>query len=207
MKKQSLFIAIVFIAFIFSRCTDSGGISNETKQAYPQLYKAVYNRSYKQIIPFTNHSSAKVRQQARRSLAQTPIDSTADFNEKVKVNPAKVSWFALSMHSLSSKQLRKLEQYWAETPEQRKGISLGLGRQGDAKTLPFLLKYLNEAANSNYEKTFALAVSRLMLAFSVEPSKQLKIIKNAFSANKPKTTLSWLYGFYRSDKDTLDQHI
>lgn len=202
MKKPIILIAVILSAVLCTRCADTNSFPDEAvKQGYPKLYEAVFNRSYEQIIPFTNHSSEIIRQQAWRSLAQTPIDSTVmgAFISKVKAGPSNVSWFALSIHKLTPKQRRGLQQYWVETPDQRSGINLVLGRQGDEKTQSFLLKHLEEATGSDYEKAFALAVGRLMLEHPVKPGVQIQIIKNAFASGQPETTLAWLYGFYRGD--------
>jgi len=112
-------------------------------EGYPKLYDAVLNRDARQILTFTSDSSLAIRQQAWRALAQTPVDSLSAFIEKVKQSRDAMAWFSLSMHKLTSAELRNLENYGLAHPDKRAGVSLVLGQQGDKESLSFLLNHID----------------------------------------------------------------
>lgn len=173
-------------------------------KTYPELYKAVYNRSSSGLRPFLNHESEAVQRQAWRALAASPVDSLDGLIREVKEADTEEAWFALGMQPLLDAQLRELEELWMQEPEKRAGPSLVLGRQGDERTLGFLLSHQQEAAGSSYEYAYALALGRLMAQYSVESDEQLSVISQAFEAADPAVTRAYLYGFYRGETQKLN---
>lgn len=172
-------------------------------QTYPDLYQAIFSRNADRILSYTSNDNEQVREQAWRALAQTPADDLPGFITNVKQESSAEAWFALSMHTLSGDQLRDLENFWTKKPQQRAGVSLVLGRQGDAQTLNFISDHLDEAVGSHYEQAVALALSRLMNRFESSPKLKAAVINRAFKSSDLQTTRSWLYGFYRGGKDSL----
>lgn len=182
--------------------------------AYPKLYKAIYQRSAAEVHPFLQHDSELIRRQAWQAMASTAIDSMAEFIERVEQSSLEEAWFALSMHPLSDEELSTLKQSWIDNPGQRRGISQVLGRQGNEKTLRFLLRQQEEASGSAYEYDYALAVGRLLTEFEVPSAARNAIIARAFEVEDESVTRAYLYGFYRgsnqnlaeSNRDSLYKH-
>ncbi|MGK7369298.1 MAG: peptidylprolyl isomerase, partial [Candidatus Halalkalibacterium sp. M3_1C_030] len=141
--------------------------------------------------------------QAWRALASTPIDSVEPYIQKALESDLIQPWFAISMQPLSTDQLRALEVHWLEKPEKRSGISLVLGKQGDEVTLDYLLDHLEDAADSDYEYDYALAVGRLMADFRADDSEQASIIERAFLSENEEIIRAYLYGYYRGDAQNL----
>jgi cyclophilin family peptidyl-prolyl cis-trans isomerase len=170
---------------------------------YPRLYEQVNSRNANGLSDFLNHESEQIRNQAWRALASTPIDSIGPYIQMALKGDTKLPWFTISMHELSTEQLRALEVHWLENPEKRRGISLVLGRQGDETTLDFLLDELQNAAGSDYEYDFALAVGRLMVDFRADNDEQARIIERAFLSEEERLIRAYLYGYYRGEVQDL----
>lgn len=171
--------------------------------AYDGLYKAIYTRNPEKLKTYLSDHSKLVSQQAWRAFASTPVDSIEPFIRLAEKSGTKAAWFGISMHPLSSSQLRGLEKEWQQHPEERAGISLVLGRQGDEHSLDFLTGHLDLASGSNYEYNFALAIGRLVDQFKLEGAEQERIIRRAFAAGDPNTTRAYLYGWYRNSGHRL----
>ena len=169
---------------------------------YPDLYEAITQRDKKLLKPFLSHQHPKVRKQAWRAFANTPIDSVDPFIELAIEQNSDASWFGISKHPITGDQLRELEQHWLEQPELRSGISRVLGQQGDEQSLAFLVDQLNKnLADSAYH--FALAVGRLVQEFDVAGDEQIQIIQKAFNTENYDVTRAYLYGWYRGDESQL----
>lgn len=204
-------IGLLVIMFIYSQFIDRSGEhqvqpirDSLVVQTYPKLYDAIYARKAQQLDPFLNHISPAVRKQAWRALASTPVDSLHPYMNRALESELQESWLALSMHEHSEDQIRLLEDYWLERADQRSGISLILGRQGDREALEFLLKYLEEASGSPYEYDFALAIGRLSVNHVLEPDLQQRVIERAFLSEDPALIRAYLYGFYRGNRQSLN---
>ncbi|NIT58363.1 MAG: hypothetical protein GWN00_19695, partial [Aliifodinibius sp.] len=169
---------------------------------YPDLYEAVSQRDIELLEPFLSHQHPKVRQQAWRAFANTPIDSVGQFIRLAKEQNSEASWFGISKHAITANKVRELEQSWVERPELRSGISRALGQQGDQQTLAFLVDQLNRNLGKSEYPT-ALAVARLVKQFDITQDQQVRIIRKAFSTENYKVTRAYLYGWYRSDEFRL----
>ena len=169
---------------------------------YPDLYEAVTQRDIELLEPFLSHQHPKVREQAWRAFANTPVDSVDQFIELAKEQNSEASWLGISKHAITENKIRELEQSWVERPELRSGISRALGQQGDQQTLSFLVDQLNENLGKSEYPT-ALAVGRLVKQFDIAQGQQVRIIQKAFSTENYKATRAYLYGWYRSDESRL----
>jgi cyclophilin family peptidyl-prolyl cis-trans isomerase len=173
-------------------------------ESYPKLYEAISERDGQQLTPFLTHEHSKVRKQAWRALASTPVNSIEQFIELASQQNTEPAWFGISQHTLSDQQLRTLEQRWINNSKMRPGISLVLGQRGDRKSLDFLLDQLD---SENVEVTYrlALAVGRLVQRFETSESEQIKIIEHSFDTENYKASLAFLYGWYRNDENELTE--
>ncbi|WP_138429127.1 peptidylprolyl isomerase [Fodinibius saliphilus] len=171
-------------------------------KAYPNLYKAIAKRDINDLEPFLSHKSPAVRAQAWRAVANTPVDSLSPLIALADSQSSGVAWFAISNHKIEESQIRSLEIRWEKNSESRPGISRVLGRQGDEKSLQFLLNRLNKPQIVNEYHT-ALAVGRLINRNNISAKQQLKVIETAFSANDPLTQRAYFYGWYRGDSSRL----
>ena len=215
--KQGLIVSIVIgllaAMFLYSQFIDKGEQAIYSKpvtdslivETYPDLYQTINDRDAKAIEEYLNHESPAIRKQAWRALASTPVDSIENYITRALESESELPWFAISMHRLSSEQIRGLEAHWLEQPDNRAGISLVLGRQGDEETLNFLLDHLDEVAGSDYEYDYALAIGRLMVDYRAENSEQSKIIERAFLADDADIIRAYLYGYYRGDAQDLSK--
>lgn len=214
--KQGLIVYVVIsllvIMFLYSQFIDEGKqekysgapiTDSLVVNDYPRLYEEINTRSAKGISDFIKHESAEVRQQAWRALASTPIDSIGPYIQPALESDLTQPWFAISMHPLSTDQLRALEVHWLEKPEKRSGISLVLGKQGDEVTLNYLLDHLEKATGSYYEYDYALAVGRLMVDYRADNREQAKVIERAFLSEDEDIIRAYLYGYYRGDAQSL----
>lgn len=174
---------------------------------YDSLYRAIDKRQADAVYPFTGDSLPEVRAQAWRALASTPVDDMAGMMQRVHEDGSPEAWFALSMHKLREWQLRQLESYWLREPDQRSGIALVLGRQGNKQSLQFLFAHLDSVKSKAGEYAHALAIGRLMLRHKASISQQLQLIRAAFEADQPAVTRAYLYGAYRSKKTVLDSGV
>src|SRR5699024_3233373 len=120
--------------------------------------------------------------------------------------------FAISNHRLNERQLRNIESNGYDGGALRTGIAQVLGRQGDRKSLGFLLSKLD--AGISVKGEYALALSRLLLRYQVNAEKQIKIIRRAFNIGDDQLKWTYIYGWYRgaktpltaAAKDTLMRH-
>ncbi len=170
--------------------------------SYPNLYQTITKRDAQQLKPFLSHEHPKLRQQAWRALANTPVDSLSSFLDLAKQQNTEHAWFGISKHSLSERQLRQLEQSWIENPAYRSGIARVLGQQGDEQSLDFLLQQLDRHELDN-EYNLALAIGRLVRNFDTSQRQQIRIIQNAFDSNNYNARRAYLYGWYRGDESRL----
>lgn len=169
---------------------------------YPDLYEAVTRRDAESLEPYLSHQHPRVRKQAWRAFANTPVDSAGSFINIIKEQNSDASWFGLSKHELAENELRELEQSWLEHDELRPGISRVLGQQGDKQTLSFLIDQLDEnLAESEYQS--ALAVGRLVQRFDITQDRQIRVIQKAFDTENYEATRAYLYGWYRGDESQL----
>ena len=169
---------------------------------YPDLYEAVTQRDIELLEPFLSHQHPKVREQAWRAFANTPVDSIDRFIPLAEEQNSDASWFGISKHAITENKLRALEQSWIKHAELRSGISRVLGQQGDEQTLSFLVDQLNkDFADSEYHT--ALAVGRLVQQFDIVQDRQIRIIQKAFDTENYDATQAYLYGWYRGDKSQL----
>ncbi len=170
--------------------------------AYPNLYQVITQRDAQELKPYFSHSSSEIRTQAWRAFANTPTDSISQFIELAAEQNTEVAWFSISKHSLSSDQLRSLEQRWQNNPDSRLGIARVMGRQGDEQSLQFLLDQL-DSSGIDQEYHLGLAVGRLIIQYDVSEDQQVRVIQNAFDAPSYNTTQAYLYGWYRGDASRL----
>lgn len=214
--KQGIIVYIVLallgIMFVYSQFFDGGrqpAYSSEPitdsliTETYPELYKAIYSREADSLDPFLTHDSLSIRKQAWRALASTPVDSIDRYMRMALEQEEKLSWFALSMHSLATEHLRTLEVFWIENPAEREGISLVMGLQGDELTLEFLLDRMEQAADSSFEYACALAIGRLMVDHNLGPADHKKVIERAFLSDRSELIRAYLYGFYRGNAQEM----
>jgi len=175
--------------------------------AYDSLYQAVYSGNAQKIWPYTKNNLPAIRKQAWSALARTPVSDSYDLEERVEAAGLPQAWFALSMHNLKTDQLRILENRWIHNPDQRAGISRVMGKQGDRRTLQFLLDHLGELQGKDPEFETALAISRLMMHHEPSLSNQLKIIRAAFQTVNPDITRAYLYGAYRKNENIFTSDV
>lgn len=169
---------------------------------YPDLYEAIAQRDIQSLDPFLSHQHPKVRKQAWRAFANTPIDSVDRFIDLAKTQNSDASWFGISKHALTGSQLRELELSWIAHAEFRSGISRVLGQQGDEQTLSFLLDQLNQNLGDSEYHT-ALAVGRLVQQFDITQDQQIRVVQKAFDTENYDATRAYLYGWYRGDESQL----
>jgi len=216
MKFQNILLPIA-LTLLLVQCTrfdtDSGYAGGEViddsllTATYPELYYGIFARDEQRLRPYLDHQLLEVRKQAWRALTHTPIDTLDPYIEKARNEGLEVAWFALSLHPFNQELLRRLEVYWDQNPDKRGGISVILGRQGDEKSLDFLLARLEEAAGRSYEFQYALAIGRLMLEYEVRTEDQLQLLETAFSSDHSMVTRAYLYGYYRGDEQALPAEI
>lgn len=204
-------LVVAGVIFLLKYSTGGPGIYTSSQpiddslltSAYPDLYEAITNRDAQQLKPFLSHEHQEVRNQAWRALANTPVDTISEFIDLAVEQNSEVAWFGISNHDLSTELLRELENSWINNPDLGGGIVRVLGRQGDEKTLSFLLDELDGEIQNQYH--FALAIGRLVQKFNIGQSDQIKIIQNAFDAEDYETTRAYLYGWYRGDESELTE--
>lgn len=189
------------------------GVSSEpvTDEAvtgnYPALYEDIYRRDAGALRPWLGHSDSTVRAQAWRALANTPVDSAGPLVDRVLAERSPQAWFALSMHELETDALRRLEERWQAEPALRSGISLVLGRQGDAATLDFMIGRLAESDSSAWEPSYAMGLSRLITRHPLSAAGQQRVIAQAFDRSDPDVVRRYLYGFYRGPESPLGEEV
>lgn len=207
-------MALLVIMFLYSQFIDEGKqpiFSGEPitdsliVTTYPRLYEQVGNRDADGIGNYLKHESPEIRQQAWRALASTPVDTLGRYIKMALESDSELPWFAISMHGLSTEQLRAVEVHWLENPDKRNGTGLVLGRQGDETTLNFLLDHLQEASGSDYEYNYALAVGRLMADYRAENDDQAAVIEQAFLSGDEDIIRAYLYGYYRGNAQNLSE--
>ncbi len=170
--------------------------------SYPDLYESISKRDATSLTPYLTHEHPEVQEQAWRALANTPIDSLNPFIELAKKQNTEAAWFGISKHEFTDRQLKHLEQSWADNPGFRFGIDRVLGQQGNEQTLDFFLEQMDNSELGN-EYQFALAIGRLINQFDVEEDEQIRVIQNAFDTENYDATCAFLYGWYRGDESRL----
>lgn len=205
-------LMVIVVALLFAiefYTTGQPGVSaypitdEQITTAYPELYRAVFNRDAVALQTFLAHDDSTVSAQAWRALANTPVDSTGWLTQRVLSEDRPNAWFALSMHGLSDTELRLLEQAWDERPDSRDGISLVLGRQGDASSLDFMLDRLAESDSSAWEAGYALGLSRLLTRYPAGEEQQIRVLRQALDRSNPDVVRRYLYGYYRGAAEPL----
>lgn len=174
---------------------------------YPALYEDIYRRDAGALRPWLGHSDSTMRAQAWRAMANTPVDSAGRLVDRVLAERSPQAWFALSMHELEADQLRRLEERWRAEPALRSGISLVLGRQGDAATMDFMLGRLAESDSSAWESPYAMGLSRLITRHPLSAAGQQRVIAQAFDRSDPDVVRRYLYGFYRGPESPLGEEV
>lgn len=174
---------------------------------YPELYKAVSVRNEKSLLGFTKNSNRLVRNEAWRALFNTQIAGTNEFFKDVLFDQSYPAWFALSGHSISKNQERKLENLWNESNTERAGISLVLGLQGDKQALSFLQNHLSEIKNPKNEYPVAMALSRLLLRYPDKAEVPKMLLEHALQSDKQPVIQACLYGAYRSHAALIDSNL
>ncbi len=170
------------------------------------LYASISVRDAKGIIPHTQSPYADVRRLAWRSLhvTQMPVDTLFRLAEQSR---DELKWFALAGHVLNKHIIDTLSQVWLSQPDQRSGIGLVLGMQGDQNSLRFILKNINSTEGSVSEYQNALALSRLLIKYPEYHSFYPRLINHAL-VSPDSVRHAYLYAAYRSKKpvfpDSLD---
>lgn len=218
MNKKSVYHNIFFISaslliVLFTSCrTVNSAIStsNSDSKAFPtgyrDLYKAISVRDANKILSFTHSQNLLVREQAWRALHTTKINESKLF-DAVTENSGYLAWFALSGHHLSKDHLRELENRWLNHTDERAGISLVLGQQGDKNSLKLLLVNMDQTQNHKDEFSAAMATGRLMIKFGISVSDAESVARAALKTDKNSLQQAWLYGFYRSKKDLINDKV
>ncbi len=176
-------------------------------QEYPELYEQVFERNADSILTFTSHSDPFIREQAWRSLIQTPVADINDFITKVQYADTEEAWMALSTKELSEDQLNRLHDLWEQRTTFRKGISRVLGQQGNQASLDLLVRNFDSIIDQNHEFESALAISRLMMDYEISENTLHSILKYAAVLNEPDLYRAYFYGFYRGNQMVKDQDI
>jgi cyclophilin family peptidyl-prolyl cis-trans isomerase len=218
MNKKSVHTHIFFICaslliVLFTSCRTSNSTilaSNRDIKAFPtgyrDLYKAISVRDANKILSFTHSQNLLVREQAWRALHTTKINEGKLF-DAVTENNGYLAWFALSGHQLSKKHLRELGKRWLNLTDERAGISLVLGQQGDKKSLKLLLENMDQAQNHKDEFSTAMAIGRLMIKYGITAMDVESVARAALKADNSSIQQAWLYGFYRSNKDLINDAV
>ena len=170
------------------------------------LYASISVRNANGIIPHIKSPYSVVRKLAWRSLHVTKISADTLF-KLVEGSKSTLRWFALSGHSLNSYMIDSLERQWLTDEDQRSGIALVLGLQGDKRVFRFLLSHVSELESSRSEYQNALALSRLYLTYPDSPSFYPLLIHHILTS-PDSIRHAYLYAAYRSRKtsfpDSLD---
>lgn len=205
----------LIVLVLFTACHVNKPALTSEKQAvgskfpaeYPELYKAVSVRSEKALLGFVKSSNRLVRNEAWRALFNTQIRDTSAFFDAVIADQSYPAWFALSGHSVTQTQEKKLEDLWNENQTDHAGISLVLGLQGDKQALSFLKNQFGEVTDPKIEYPVAMAMSRLLLRYPDESEVSRVLMEYALKSSRQPVIQACLYGAYRNHKALIDSNL
>ncbi|MDZ7717116.1 MAG: peptidylprolyl isomerase [Balneolaceae bacterium] len=200
-----IFIGLLALIFFISEYTKDDNPfptvtpiqDEELKEAYPALFESIASRDASTISTYLDHNKQHVQDLGWKALASTPVEDVDALIEKAEASENRLAWFPLAFQELTSSQLRTLEKFWNANVGNRSDISRIFGRQGDERSLEFLMNHFDEIAGSEYEYDAALAIARLMRTHSLSSVQQIKIIERAFLVEDPLITRAYLYAYYR----------
>lgn len=190
-------------------CDRQTAYSSLLMEDYPDLYTYVFERNADSLLTYTDHSNSYIRDQAWRALISTPVeaDKMDDFITKVQYSNSEIAWTALSTKSLSSDQLRRLQNLWETRQTMRNGISLVLGHQGSENSMNFLVSNFENFIDADYEFETALAISRLMMRHELLESTKKILLKYAAVIDDPDLFRAYFYGLYRMNEGLEDEEM
>lgn len=189
-------LGLLMISSVFMHCSNADPETiNLLTNHYPELYEAVFERDANALLTFTDSEEPRVAEQAWNALISTPMGDLEHLIDKVVESNTRSSWASLWFKEIGDEELEKLEQLFAADPELRTGIATVLGYQGDQGSLDLLLKA------DDHNRDIALAIGRLSSRLELTPELEQQIATLAFESEDPRTSQSYLYGFYRSLKD------
>ncbi len=169
-----------------------------------QVSEARAEKDVNSLFSLVSSPDHLVRDASWRALANVTVENTDTLMSLVLADESHLAFFSLSMQSLNSTQLRRLEGMWSEREDLRNSISMVLGLTGDKLSRDFLLSQATVSSNTPWESEFALALHRRFLVDAPDPKQLEPILFRITQSSSPEIQRAWLYGFYRSPIVWLD---
>lgn len=188
---------------VMHRKAPTGSVAPEPDMA--ALYKAISIRDSGAILHIAEAGSGEAAGDAWRALHVTKVNPDSLFLAAT-ADGSYLAWFALSGHAINQSQLSDLEQRWLSEPNDRAGISLVLGLQGDEQCLEFLVKNHGEVTGTEEEYPVALAINRLALRFKHQVSAD-SLVRWSVNSHRNDLFQAYLYAGYRSAASIIPENL